>query len=96
VTGYGIEASDGDIGHIDDFLFDDRSWQIRYAVVDTRNWLPGRLVLVSPQWITSVDWNRRHVHVKVTRDAVKASPPYELAVLYEYKQRVRGPYGEQR
>ena len=77
VIGYHVEAIDGAIGHIDDFLFDDRSWQIRYAVVDTRNWLRGRLVLIAPASITSIDWNVRRVHVKVSRDAVKASPPYE-------------------
>jgi uncharacterized protein YrrD len=77
VKGYAIEASDGSIGHIDDFLFDDRSWQIRFAVVDTRNWLPGRLVLLSPQWIGSIDWSEHRAHVKVSREAVKASPPYE-------------------
>ena len=42
VIGYDIKATDGGIGHIDDFLFDERSWAIRYAVVDTRNWLPGQ------------------------------------------------------
>lgn len=77
VTGYRIAARDGDIGHIDDFLFDDRSWQIRYAVVDTRNWLPGRLVLVSPEWIERVDWGDRHARVRLTRAAIESSPPYD-------------------
>ncbi|MBA3595890.1 MAG: PRC-barrel domain-containing protein [Methylibium sp.] len=77
VIGYHIEAGDGSIGHIEDFLFDERSWQIRQAVVDTRNWLPGRLVLVSPEAIESVDWSARQVRVKLTREAVKASPPYD-------------------
>jgi hypothetical protein len=77
VTGYDIAARDGDIGHLDDFLFDDRSWQIRYAVVDTRNWLPGRLVLVSPDWIEGIDWGARRARVRLTREAVESSPPYD-------------------
>jgi hypothetical protein len=77
VIGYGIEAKDGSIGHIDDFLFDGRSWQIRYAEVDTRNWLPGKHVLVAPEWIDSIDWHRRKVHFAMTRAAVESSPPYE-------------------
>lgn len=77
VIGYDIEASDGSIGHIDDFLFDERSWAIRYAVVNTHNWLPDRLVLIAPQAIESVDWNGGKASVKLTREAVKASPPYD-------------------
>jgi uncharacterized protein YrrD len=77
VRGYRIEATDGDIGHIEDFLFDERTWQIRCVVVDTQNWLPGRLVLLSPQSITDIDWNRQHVKVRVPREAVRQSPPYE-------------------
>ncbi len=77
VIGYHIEASDGSIGHVADFLFDDQSWAIRYAVVDTGNWLPGKRVLISPDWIESVSWNERRVYVDVTRKAVEASPGYD-------------------
>jgi hypothetical protein len=77
VIGYHIEATDGSIGHIEDFLFDDRSWQIRFVVVDTRDWLPGRRVLVPPQWITELDWSGHRAKVKVPREAVRASPAYE-------------------
>ncbi len=77
VIGYHIEASDGSIGHINDFLFDERSWAIHYAVIDTHNWLPDRLVLVTPRTIESVDWAGSKVHVKLTRHAVEASPSYE-------------------
>jgi len=77
VIGYDVKATDGDIGHIEDFLFDDRTWQIRYVVVDTRDWLPGRLVLVSPDWVSEVDWNTRVARFEVSRDAVEASPEYQ-------------------
>ena len=51
VTGYRIGATDGDIGHVEDFIIDDETWEIRYMVVDTQNWWPGKKVLVAPQWI---------------------------------------------
>lgn len=77
VIDYRIEARDGSIGHVEDFLFDERSWQIEYAVVDTRNWLPGRRVLIAPSAIESIDAAERCARVKLTRAAVEASPPYE-------------------
>jgi uncharacterized protein YrrD len=81
VTGYRVEASDGNIGHIDDFLFDGSSWAIRHAVVDTREWLPGGHVLIEPLSIERVDWNQHEVRVKLTREVIKSSPPYDRKVL---------------
>jgi hypothetical protein len=51
VKDYHIQATDGEVGHLEDFIVDDQNWVIRYMVVDTRNWWPGKKVLVSPQWI---------------------------------------------
>ncbi len=67
VTGYHIQATDGDIGHVEDFLVDDHSWAIRYMLVDTTNWWAGKKVLVAPAWIERVDWAESKVHVTVTR-----------------------------
>ena len=77
VTGYHIRAEDGEVGHVEDFILDEETWTIRYTVVDTRNWLPGRKVLVSPQWIVSVDWVEKQVAVNLTTGAVKDSPEYD-------------------
>lgn len=38
VSGYVIRALDGDLGHVEDVLFDDVNWATRYLVVDTSNW----------------------------------------------------------
>lgn len=76
VIGYHIQASDGSIGHVDDFIFDNESWIIRYMVIDTRNWLPGRKVLVSPEWIQRVDWVKSEVSVDMTKESIKNSPEY--------------------
>jgi len=77
VTGYDIDATDGAIGEVDDLLFDEESWAIRYIVVDTRKWWPGKHVLVSPEWIDRVSWPEHSVFVNVTREAIKASPGYD-------------------
>ena len=79
VTGYYIQATDGDIGHVEDFLVDDQSWTIRYMLVDTTNWWAGKKVLVAPAWIKRVDWAASKVHVTVTRAQIKTSPEYEPA-----------------
>ena len=77
VTGYYIQATDGDIGHVEDFLVEDQTWTIRYAIIDTRNWWPGKKVLVSPEWITRVDWHASTVHVDLTCESIKNGPEYD-------------------
>jgi len=79
VIGYEIMATDGPIGNVEDFIFDQKSWAIRYLVVDTRKWLPGKHVLVSPEWIDSVSWPEHQVYVKVVRSAVETSPEYDAS-----------------
>ena len=64
VSGHHIQALDGEIGHVQDFI------------IDTHNWLPGKKVLVSPQWIESVSWGERKVFVNLSREAIKQSPEY--------------------
>lgn len=79
VTGYHIEATDGAIGHVEDFLIDDQTWGIRYCVIDTRNWWPGKKVVVSPQWIREVSWPAGTVFVDLSRERIRGSPEYDPA-----------------
>ena len=83
VTGYHIQATDDEIGHVEDFLVDDETWTIRYVVVDTRNWLPGRKVLIAPSWAESIDWSKSKVFVDLTRAQVKGSPEYDPSTLLD-------------
>jgi hypothetical protein len=73
---YKLQSLDGEIGSISEFLFDDQHWAIRYLVIDTRNWLPGKKILVSPQWIERVSWNESKVFFDHPREAIKQSPEY--------------------
>lgn len=76
VIGYSIHATDGEIGEVEDFIVDE-SWKIRYLIVDTGKWLPGKNVLMSPEWIRDVNWATSSVYVDVPVSAVKNSPEYD-------------------
>ncbi len=76
VSGYHVQASDGEIGNVEDFLVDDETWAIRYLVINTRNWWPGKKVLVSPKWIERVSWDESKVFINLTREVIKQSPEY--------------------
>jgi len=95
VTGYHIEATDGEIGHVEDFFIDEENWQIQYLLVDTGNWLPGRKVLISPDWITDIIWADSQVQVNATREQVKNSPEFDPrgAVDRHYETALYGHYG---
>ena len=80
VSGYHLQALDDSIGHLEDFMADNESWAIRYLVVDTRNWWPGKHVLIPPQWIKKLDWSLKTVDVDVTRDTVQGSSEYDPAI----------------
>ena len=77
VIGYYIEASDGNIGHVEDFLIDHENWAIRYVVVDTVNWWPGKKVVMAPQWIKDVSWTESRVYVDLSRERIKNAPEYD-------------------
>jgi len=96
VTSYHIAATDGDIGHAEDFILEDDNWTIRYLAIDTRNWLPGKTVIVSPQWITAIDWAQRKVHLNLSRDGVEHSPEFDSAKLIsrEYETQLHEHYGQ--
>lgn len=81
VAGYHIHAVGGEIGHVEDFIVDDDEWKIRYIVVDTRNWLPGRKVLIDPLWIKSINWEESMIDVDMKKSVIKKSPPYDPSVL---------------
>jgi len=77
VDGYRLEASDGEIGHITDFLIDEQSWAIRYIVIETSHWWSGHKVLIAPEWITGIHWPGKTVSVKLNQESVRNSPEYD-------------------
>jgi len=104
VTGYHIQAADGEFGHVSDFIIDAKSWTIRYMVVDTKNWWPGKKVLVSPMWIERINWSDSKVFVSLSRETIKLAPEYteqslltrdyEVRLHRHYKRPAYWPDGE--
>jgi len=76
ITGYHLQASDGEIGHVDDVLIDG-SWKIRYLVVDTSNWIGGKSVVISPTALHGIDWSQSKMQVDLTREAIRESPSFD-------------------
>jgi hypothetical protein len=95
VTGYRVQAVDGEIGHIENLMIDDADWSVHYFIVDTRNLWFGKHVLIPPLAVKAIDWLDRHVELNVSRELVKASPPWDPLVAFndEYARRLHKHYG---
>jgi hypothetical protein len=95
IRGYHVQGSDEAIGHVEDLIVDDETWEVRYLVIDTSNWWFGKKVLISPHWASSVSWEERRVHVNMRRDAIENSPEWTAssAVHREYEARLYDHYG---
>jgi hypothetical protein len=68
LNGYKLNGSDGDIGKIKDFYFDDRHWAIRYLIAETGNWLTEKQVLISPWAFGGIDKKKKHINVNLTKN----------------------------
>lgn len=83
VRSYDVEVLEGDIGVVDSFIVDDSNWNIKYLVVDTRKWLHwlpgGKFVLISPEWIDKVDYQRSKIFLSVDKKTIEDIPEYEHA-----------------
>jgi len=96
VTGYHIHASDGEIGHVEDFLLEDADWSIHYLVVDTKNWWSGKKVLISPRSAREINWSDRLVNLDVDRQRVKDSLAYDASTTVDqvYEKNFHSYYGD--
>ncbi len=90
-----VQTSDGEMGHVDDVIIDHDAWVIRYLIVNAQNWWPGTQVLLAPQWVRRVKWDRRELFVALSGDAIRQSPQYteRLLVTREYEARLHHHYG---
>lgn len=97
VAGRNIQALDGEIGHVEDFVIDDETWAIRYFIVDTRNWWPGKQVLIPTRWIERISWEESKVFINLTRDAIRQGPEYSEKELItrEYEENLHAIHGRE-
>lgn len=95
VLGYQIQARDGKIGHVEDFIVDDEVWIVRYLIIDTKSWWAGKKVLIAPQWIENFDWQRANVQVDLHKETIENSPEFDpsLPINREYEVRLYDYYG---
>ncbi len=95
VTGYHLGAMDGEIGHVKDYLADHQTWAIRFLIVDTKNWWPGKQVLIAPTLVSQVNWDQKSVTVRIPRDQIKNSPAYhpDQPITAELEEQIHAYYG---
>jgi hypothetical protein len=77
IMGYHIHASDGDFGHISDFIFDDANWQIIYLVVDSHNWFGGKKFLIETGTIKEIQWENSKVILNISIDEIKEGTVFD-------------------
>lgn len=97
IIGYTIHTTDGEIGKVNDFIMDDNSWKILFLIVDTGTWLDRERVLLSPKWISGVNWENQVVIVSISTDAVRNSPDYNSSDLNDEanEKNLHAHYGKQ-
>ena len=79
--GHTIEALDGEVGHVEDFVVDDETWTIRYLIVATRNWWPGKKVLIATRSVDRISWQESRVYLRLKRETIQKSPEYSEGLL---------------
>lgn len=96
VKGNTIHATDGEIGEVEDFIIDDLTWSIRFLIIDTGKWFPGKKVLISPKWIKEIKWETASVYVDIAVDVIKNSPEYDASkpIPETYETHLHDYYGK--
>jgi len=96
VRGYHVSATDEDVGKVEDFVFDEASWDIRFIIVDAGKWLNRELVLIAPQWVADISWEERTVHSDLDSKAIRSSPKFHpvFPISTEYAAELHHHYGK--
>jgi hypothetical protein len=95
VLRYHVHATDGDMGHLDDFIIDDETWEVRYLVIQTSHLWFGKKVLVPPRWTSRISWEGEAAYVDLTREAIKSCPVWNAGapINREYEAHLYDYYG---
>lgn len=94
VDGHSIQALDGEVGHVEDFVIDDETWTIRYLIVGTRNWWPGKKVLIATRSVDRINWEDSTVYLRLMRATIQESPEYSegLLITRDYEAKLHRHY----
>lgn len=95
MRGYAIRSRDRTIGHVEDFILDDRDWQIRYVIADTRDWLPGKKVPISAAWVCGISRAGAEVEVDLTAEEIRSAPEWSPGTTMDrrYETELHAHYG---
>lgn len=95
VIGYKVEAIDGHIGHVEDLLVEDGDWRIAYLLIDTRDWLPGKKVVMLPDLVEEISWPKETVQFDRSKEEIENAPPYhpDLELTSAYEKALEQYYG---
>jgi uncharacterized protein YrrD len=74
LIGFTMGAVDGEVGKVEEFYFDNQTWTVRYLIVKTGSWLFGRKVLISPEAVTGISWEKRVFPTNLTMEQIRTSP----------------------
>ena len=93
---YKVGCTDGELGQVVDFIVDDRTWRLRYLVLDTHMWWPKKHALVAPEWVTRISWENREVRFDLSRAAVKRAPEWTPGMVIErsYEEILHAHHGK--
>lgn len=95
VVGYHVRARDGKIGHVEDMVIKEEDWAVSYIVVDTRDWWPGRKVLMLPMWVMGISWDTSTVQFDLPKTVIAEGPEYDPAapINQQYEKQMFDYYG---
>jgi hypothetical protein len=95
ITTYRVQASDGEIGYVQDLLIHEATWAIRYLIVNTGHWRVGHKVLIAPPWIAAVRWDDNTLSVALDQEAVRNAPAYapHTSLPRDEEERIHRHYG---
>lgn len=99
ISGYHIQTENKEFGHLEDLFVDEEDWLIRYLLIDTRNILPGKDVLIAPEWLDHISWNQEKIYVSKTKEQIKNAPEYreersDYLVDRDYEEKLYDYYDE--
>lgn len=95
LRGFALAAADGEIGKVREFYFDDKSWTVRYFVIETGSWFFGKRVLIAPGALGEVDPQGHTIGVRLTQEQVRQAPPWdsEKPVARQHEAALHQHYG---
>lgn len=88
LLGFKMAATDGEIGEVKEFYFDDETWDIRYLIVETGNWFSNKKVLIAPQALLVPDWLNKNFPVNLTKEQIKNSPDIDTDQPISHRQEI--------